>query len=223
MLSFTPRFVSFDCYGTLIHFGMAALARELFAARIPAGRMDRFLADFKAFRLDEVLGPFKPYREVIGDALARTARLHGIATDEHDLDALYRAIPTWGPHPDVVPALARIAQAIPVVGLTNSMADLIPPSIAAMQAPFHRVVTAEEAGAYKPRRQAFDYMLDTLGARPEEVVHCSSSHRYDLMTASDLRMGARVLVERGHEPPATGYATHTVNGIDGLARLLGLA
>ncbi|WP_062015004.1 haloacid dehalogenase type II [Aureimonas sp. AU4] len=222
MPTFTPRFVTFDCYGTLISFGMAALTRELFADRIPAGRMDRFVADFKAYRLDEVLGAFKPYREVIGDALARTARLHGIDTGETDLDTLYGAIPTWKPHVDVVPALARIAREIPVVGLTNSMIDLIPPSIKAMQAPFHRVVTAEEAGAYKPRCRAFEYMLDTLGAVPEEVMHCSSSHRYDLMTASDLRFGARVLVERDHEPAASGYATHKVDGIDGLAELLGL-
>jgi 2-haloacid dehalogenase len=222
MLDFTPKFVTFDCYGTLIDFGMSGLSRRLFAARVPAERMEAFVADFSALRLDEVLGAWKPYRDVIGDALARAAARHGFESTEGDLDALYGAIPTWTPHADVPAALARIAAKIPVVGLTNSMADLIPPSIAAMGAPFHRVVTAEEAGAYKPRMRPFEVMLDVLGARPEEVVHCSSSFRYDLMTARNMRMGARILVERGHEPRCEGYATHEVAGLDGLAALLGL-
>jgi 2-haloacid dehalogenase len=222
MLAFTPKFVTFDCYGTLIHFEMSALTRRLFADRLGGERLEAFIADFSAYRLDEVLGAWNPYRAVIGNALRRAAERSGIASRDEDLDTLYTAIPTWKPHPDVSPALRLIAGKIPLVGLTNSMDDLIPPSIAAMGAPFHRVITAEEAGTYKPRMQAFTYMLDALGVGPEEVVHCSSSFRYDLMTARDLRFGARVLVNRGHEPSASGYATHEVVDLGGLVDLLGL-
>ena len=34
-----PKYVTFDCYGTLTRFRMSELAREMFADRIPAERM----------------------------------------------------------------------------------------------------------------------------------------------------------------------------------------
>ncbi len=76
--------------------------------------------------------------------------------------------------------------------LSNSMKELIPHSVAKLGAPFHAAYTAEEAQAYKPRMQAFEYMFDQLGCGPEDVLHCSSSFRYDLMTAHDLRITNKV-------------------------------
>jgi 2-haloacid dehalogenase len=89
-------------------------------------------------------------------------------------------------------------------------------------APFAHVFTAQDAQAYKPRLQAFEYMLDQLGCAPEEIMHVSSSFRYDQMSARDLGMGARVWVKRGHEPRCEGYATHEIDDIGGLAGLVGL-
>lgn len=222
MAAFRPKFITFDCYGTLIYFEMATVARKLYADRVPPADMDAFIADFSSYRLDEVLGAFKPYAQVIANALIRTARAHGVEYRDSDGEAVYAAVPTWGPHPDVPEALARVAREFPIVALSNSMIDLIPPSIEKIGAPFHKVITAEETGTYKPLMQGFEVMLDMLGARPEEVMHCSSSFRYDLMTAHDLHFGARVYVNRGHEPSVPAYATHEIADIRGLPGLLGL-
>ena len=54
-MTFKPKFISFDCYGTLINFEMGPTARRLFADRVPAERMPAFLDSFRAYRLDEVL------------------------------------------------------------------------------------------------------------------------------------------------------------------------
>ena len=61
--------------------------------------------------------------------------------------ALYDAIPTWQPHPNVVEVLEAIAPHVPLVILSNSMVDLIPASVAHLKAKFHAVYTAEEARA----------------------------------------------------------------------------
>ncbi|GGE10335.1 hydrolase [Aureimonas endophytica] len=222
MAAFRPKFITFDCYGTLIYFEMAPVARRLYAGRVPAERMDAFIADFSSFRLDEVLGAWQPYKDVVANALIRSCKLHGIDYRDSDAEAVYAAVPTWGPHPDVVAPLTRVAREIPIVGLTNSMIDLIPPSIEKLEAPFHKVITAEETGAYKPRMRGFEYMLDVLGARPEEVMHCSSSFRYDLMTAHDMHFGARVFVNRRHEPSNPTYSTHEIADLGGLPGLVGL-
>ena len=113
-------------------------------------------------------------------------------------------MPTWQAHADVPGPVSRIAKDYPLVILSNSMVDLIPHSARNIGVPFHAVLTAEEAGAYKPLMRPFEYMLDQLGCAPEDMMHVSSSPRYDLMTAHDLGFGAQVLVDRGDEP-ATGH------------------
>ena len=60
-----PRFITFDCYGTLTHFQMAEMGREIFAGSVTAENMERVVKDFAAYRLDEVLGAWKPYVDVI--------------------------------------------------------------------------------------------------------------------------------------------------------------
>ena len=217
-----PKFITFDCYGTLINFEMTPAARRVYADRLPPGAMDGFCADFSAFRLDEVLGPWKPYSEVVHNAVERTCKLWKIAFDPAHAQRIFDEIPGWMPHPDVGAGLARVAREIPLVVLSNSMTDLIPHSVAKLGAPFHAAYTAQDAQAYKPRMQAFEYMFDMLGCGPADVMHCSSSFRYDLMTAHDMKIGQRVFVNRGNEPPNPYYGYREIKTIEGLPGLLGL-
>jgi 2-haloacid dehalogenase len=220
--SFRPKFITFDCYGTLIDFEMAPAARRVYGARLSPEAMDGFCRDFSAYRLDEILGAWKPYDQVIGNAVERTCRLWRVPFDPADAAAIYAEIPSWKPHADVPAGLAKIAGRIPLVILSNSMKDLLPHSVAKLGAPFHATYTAEEARAYKPRMQAFEYMFAQLGCAPEDVMHCSSSLRYDLMTARDLHIGRRVFVNRGYEPPCAEYGYREIRDIGQLPGLVGL-
>jgi 2-haloacid dehalogenase len=222
MASFTPKYITFDCYGTLTRFRMSEMAREMFADRIPADRMDDFVRDFGTYRLDEILGPWKPYRDVLVNAVMRTAKRWGITATEAEGEACYLAVPTWGPHPDVAAGLSKIADKIPLVILSNASNDQIHQNVAKLGAPFHRVYTAQMAQAYKPRMQAFEYMLDQLGCGAEHILHVSSSYRYDLMTAHDMRFGMRAFVNRGHEPLTPYYGAVEIPDIGGLPGLVGL-
>lgn len=111
---------------------------------------------------------------------------------------------------------------MPLVLLSNSMVDLIPASVAHLKAQFHEVITAEEAQAYKPRMQAFEYMFDRLGCGPGQMMHVSSSFRYDLMTATDLGFMARTFIDRNHEPAFDGYGVHRITDVRQLPGLIGL-
>lgn len=221
-MALKPKFITFDCYGTLIFFEMAPVAQRLYADRVAASDMTAFCADFSAYRLDEVLGAWRPYRDVVEGSLRRTCAKWKIAYRDSDADTVYAAVPTWGPHPDVVEPLKRVAAEIPLVILSNAMTDVIPHNVANLEAPFHAVYTAEEAQAYKPRMQAFEYMFDRLGCGPEDVMHVSSSFRYDLMTAHDMGITNKVFVNRGHEPANPYYGYHEIADIGGLPGLVGL-
>ncbi len=222
MSSLKPKYITFDCYGTLTHFRIDQAAREVFTGRVAGGEMQAFNRDFTSFRRDEVLGAWRPYKKVVCNSVRRTCRKWAVEYREADGDRIYEAIPTWGPHPDVSKPLSRIAKHYPLVILSNAANDQIYSNVEKLGAPFHAVYTAEQAQSYKPRMQAFEYMLDRLECRPEDLLHVSASLRYDLMTAHDMGIKHKVYVNRGYEPSTPYYDYHEVADIGGLAKLLGV-
>ncbi|GAA0485294.1 haloacid dehalogenase type II [Tatumella punctata] len=219
---FTPKFITFDCYGTLINFDMAGAARRCFADRVGADVMPAFISDFARFRLDGVLGAWKPYYEVVSNALQRSCHKWKAEWQPADSDFIYADCKTWTAHPDVPGGLQKIASEIPLVLLTNSMNDLIPHHVPRLGAPIYMTITAEETGAYKPAMRGFEYMLDKLGCGPDQILHVSSSLRYDLMTAHDLGITHKVFVNRGHEPGCPEYGYSEIQDISELPAIVGL-
>lgn len=222
MSHFRPKYVTFDCHGTLINFQMADAARDHFGHLLDEPRMAEFIRNFQAYRLDEVLRDWKPYAEVVHNALERTCERNNLPFDPDQAEEIYNRIPGWGPHADVPAGLAKVAQHIPLVILTNSMVAQIPHNVARLGAPFHAVLTAEEAGAYKPHLQAFEYMFDTLGCGPEDITHVSSSFRHDLMSAYDIGIKSKVWVNRGHEPANPFYEYAEIPDVTHLPGVFGL-
>jgi len=74
----------------------------------------------------------------------------------------------------------------------------------------------------KPRLQGLEYMSDKLGCKPEDVLHVSSSLRYDLMSADDLGIVNKVFVNRGHGPGNAAYRYTEIADIGGLPGVVGL-
>ena len=222
MAPFRPKYITFDCYGTLINFEMAEAARDLYGSQLDEARMQQFVRNFAAYRLDEILGDWKPYADVVHNSIERTCRANGIKFRPEDAKAIYERVPSWGPHRDVPAGLAKVAKEIPLVILSNAMNSQIMSNVEKLGAPFHAVYTAEQANAYKPRFKAFEYMFDMLGCGPEDILHCSSSFRYDLMSAHDLGIKNKVWVNRGHEPANPYYGYVEISDISGLAAVVGL-
>src|SRR6266700_4054093 len=222
MSCFRPKYVTFDCYGTLTNFEMAEAARDLYSSLLPEAAMAEFIRIFAAYRIDEILGDWKPYADVIRNALARSCKKTGVAFEDEHAEMIYRRVPTWGPHPDVPAGLAKVATEIPLIILSNAMTAQIHSNVDKLGAPFHAVYTAEQAQAYKPRMRAFEYMFDMLGCGPDDVTHCSSSFRYDLMTAHDLGITNKVWVNRRHEPANPYYGYVEIKDISGLPDVFGL-
>ncbi|MDP3342472.1 haloacid dehalogenase type II [Frigidibacter sp.] len=222
MAPFRPKYVTFDCYGTLTHFDMAGAARRIYGETLDEPAMQKFIKNFSAYRLDEILGAWKPYADVVSNALERTCKLNGVPFRAEDALQIYNEVPTWGPHPDVPAGLAKVAKEIPLVILSNAMNSQIMSNVEKLGAPFYKVITAEETGTYKPQMNGFEYMLDALGCGPEDITHVSSSFRYDLMTAHDLGITSKVWVNRKHEPANPYYGYTEIADIGGLPGVFGL-
>jgi len=222
MIEFEPKYITFDCYGTLTRFRMAEMTRELYGHILKADDLEKLVAFYAGYRRDEVLGAWKPYRDVVVNALRRACARMNVEFNEAGAQKIYEAVPTWGPHPDVPEGLSRLAKKYKLVILSNASNDQIQSNVDKLGAPFHAVFTAEQAQSYKPRMPGFEYMFDKLGCNPEDVLHVSSSLRYDLMTVHDMGVKHKAFINRGHEPSTPYYQYYEVKGIPELAAELGL-
>jgi 2-haloacid dehalogenase len=223
MFDVKPKFVSFDMNGTLIHFRINDTIRRVLGDRLPAELADEFLRVGNEYRIDECMGEWKPFREVLAQALQRTCHRFGVEYRDGDGNAVYAEIPTWGPYPGVTEALRRLAQAYALVIITNTDDVHAPRLVENLRAPFEVVITAEQMGVYKPRLRAFEYMLDQLAVAPEEIVHVSSSPKYDLRPAADAGIPHTVYLDRGFERDQPWLGYERITHVDDLPALLGLS
>ena len=153
-----PRYVTFDCYDTLVEFPIDVVTRRILGPRADRIDADAFLADFAARRYQTTtFGPYRPYRDVLRETLARAMQAYGLPYRDEDGDALLAAVPTWGPYPDVPPALERLRTRCKLAIITNSDDDLMASNVRNIGLPFDHVITAEQARAYKPSPAIFAY------------------------------------------------------------------
>jgi 2-haloacid dehalogenase len=218
-----PTWITFDCYDTLVEFAIDRVTREILGARADALNIDEFLAAFEALRYrTTTFGPYRPYRDVLRETLAQSMLEYGLPYQDADGDALLAAVPTWGPFPDVPPALERLRQHCKLAIITNSDDDLMAQNVANIGVPIDRVITAQQARAYKPSPVIFDYALRALGCQPDDILHVAQGFEYDIEPAHALGW-KRVWINRYGKSGDPAYGPYDeLPDLSGLPALLGL-
>jgi 2-haloacid dehalogenase len=212
----TPRWASFDCYGTLVNWN-AGISAEL----------DRLLGDGSALleRFHEVEPrvqrerPEASYRDVMASVLAELAAERGTELPDEERDALGRSLPGWPVFPEAPDALAEArSRGWRLAVLTNSDRDLIEASVEAIGVPFDSFVVASEIGSYKPAHGHWRTFYETTGADRTRHVHVAQSHFHDIAPAHELGLASVWINRLGerHEPAPT----REMRGLNGLADVL---
>ena len=202
-----PQFITFDCYGTLVNFDLTAATLRVLGARKDHIDLKRFLDDFEAIRFQQVLGPYRPYREVLCRSLEEVMTRFGLVYRPADGDEIVRAVPTFGPFPDVPDALQRLRARFKLVIISNTEDDLIAQNVRNIGVPFDHVITAEQARGYKPLHGIFHYALEVLGCGPEDILHVAQGFEYDIMPAHELGW-SRVWINRYGQPGDQVYGPY---------------
>ncbi len=161
--------------------------------------MAQFVKNFAAYRLDEILGDWKPYDEWIHNSVERTCKKNGVAFGPRMRWRSTTGCPP-GPASGCTRGAGQGGEGDPARHPLQCHGCADPFQRRQARRAFPRGLYGAAGQAYKPRFQAFEYMFDMLGCGPEDVLHCSSSFRYDLMSAYDLGIKNKVWVNRGHEP-----------------------
>ena len=170
-----------------------------------------------------MLGDWQPYDVVLKNAVRRLCRKWKLQYLDAEAQRYYDAVPTWGPHDDVPAGLAKVAKRDPAGDPVQRHGRARSRRTSPCSA--RRSTASTRRSRRRPTSRgckAFEYMLDSLGCNPEDVLHVSSSLRYDLMSADDMGIVNKVFVNRGHGPGNPAYRYVEIKDIGGLPGVVGL-
>lgn len=213
--------ITFDCYGTLVDWEQGISAAFLVAAAQDGVQLERndILATYAQVEPAIQRGEFQPYRDVLVEAAAETARRLGWQLDRRRARFLPASLPDWHPFPDTNPVLARLAGDGAVLGiLSNVDDDLLAATRRHLQVEFTILVTAQEVRSYKPALGHFHRAREIVGRR--RWLHVAQSHFHDIEPASGLGIPS-VWVNRKREAPSgAARPSAEVTDLDGLLEWL---
>lgn len=196
-----PTWLTLDCYGTLIQWdeGLVAAVQTILAKH--AGRRVDPQAlvevyDRHEHRLEQT-PPHTSFRTIAGEALRLAMKDLGLAATDADLEILTTSISRMPPFPEVVGALGALkAMGFKLCIISNTDDDIIAGNVAQLGGHIDRVITAQQARAYKPSRTIFAHAHRQLGVTKDDVCHICASPHIDLAAARDL--GFRCIwIDRG--------------------------
>jgi 2-haloacid dehalogenase len=209
--------LTFDCYGTLIDWetGILAALRPWAAAHRVTADDEQLLAAFaRAESRREVAEPTAPYPRILAGVLEDLAGEVGADASPQEAAAFGGSVKDWPAFPDSAEALAYLQQHYKLVIVSNVDRASFRHSNARLGVTFDAVITAEDAGDYKPAPNHFQLALARLadmGVPKDRVLHVAQSLYHDHVPAKRLGL-ATVWVDRRSDRGATGGATPPATG-----------
>jgi len=205
--------LTFDCYGTLIDWetGLAEAFRPVLAAHGVAAEDEDLLARYARYEADAEAGPYRSYREVVGGSLQGVAAELGFTPSGEEVAAFAAAVADWPAFPDSADGLAQLKRRFRLGVITNCDDDLFAASNRKLGVEFDWVVTAQQAGAYKPDERPFHTAFERIDVPRERILHVAQSLFHDHVTAKRLGMTTVWIDRRGPQagPGATPVAAAT--------------
>ncbi len=184
----SERWATFDCYGTLIDWmgGIRATLSSLW----PDADVDALLRRYH--RIEPAVQAREPmsYRRVMAEVLWRVAAAERLVVPDGRADAMGESLPDWPVFPEVPDALRALRErGWRLAILSNTDADLLDISLAAIGVDPDARVVASDIGSYKPAPGHWEAFFERTGAVREAHVHVAASLFHDVEPAA--RLGLR--------------------------------
>jgi len=173
------RWVTFDCYGTLIDWngGIRATLARIFGDE----RADELLHRYHELEPELERDGELSYREVMTEAMRRLGAPAG------EEGSLADSLPEWRPFPEVPAALEEARRrGWRLAILSNSDRDLIEASKRLLGVSFDETVVAGEIHSYKPAHGHWHEFSARTAADPARHVHVAASLFHDVAPATEL-------------------------------------
>jgi 2-haloacid dehalogenase len=213
LLDFTRfEILTFDCYGTLINWeeGILRCLHRVLAAHgkdTDDATILRFYGDFEA-RAEHA--EYRRYREVLQSVVRQFGEQLGFAATDQEASSMPESLKDWNPWPDTVAALRQLQSRFRLAIVSNVDDDLFAATQPKLGVQFDQIITAQQAGAYKPSLKIFDLALRRVGGPAHRVLHVGQSVYHDVLPAQSLGL-ATVWVNR----PSARSGVGAVKAVEG--------
>jgi 2-haloacid dehalogenase len=209
------RWMTFDCYGTLLDW-QSAFRRIL--QPVADGRIEALVEAFHAVEPEvERDLPSATYKAILREGITRAGVRAGVHADGDRLVAGWHTIEAFPDTPAALEALKRQGWKLGI--LTNCDDDLFESTRAALGVEIDLVVTAEAVHGYKPALGHFERFEALTGVERRNWVHAAVSWWHDMVPARELGL-RRVWVDRedsGHDPSIVTARVTDMAGLVGVA------
>jgi 2-haloacid dehalogenase len=194
--------LTFDCYGTLIDWetGLLAALRPVLDAHGVDVDDEAALEAFGRHEAEHEGGEYLGYREVLAGSLRGLAAEHGVTPTDEELARFAESVGDWPAFPDSPDALRRLARRFRLGVITNCDDDLFARSNERLGVDFDWVVTAQQAGGYKPGMRPFELAFATIDVPRERILHVAQSLFHDHATAKRIGMTTVWINRRAGRP-----------------------
>ena len=190
------KFLSFDCYGTLIDWESgiwnAFQPVILFNNRNDLTR-EKVLRNFALLESEQQKQtPSMLYSEILFNVHKKFTEENELkSTDEIDKN-FGSSVPFWPAFADSADALRILKSKFKLVILSNVNVAGFTSSNRWLGVEFDEIYTAEHVGSYKPNPSNFEYMFDNLkkahDAEKKDILHVAQSLFHDHVPAKDFGM-----------------------------------
>jgi 2-haloacid dehalogenase len=223
MITSAPRAITFDCYGTLIDWEgeiSTFFSRVLSAAHVEAVDVPALQRHWEDLQF-AAIAHYRPYREILHDTMGQAFTDFGLPYREADLIAFADSMGTWQPFPDTRASLAELQRlGIQVVLITNTDDRIIAETVQHLGIVPDDIVTAQQAGAYKPAHQGFRLARHRLGLDIADIWHAGFGFKYDIVPATELGYTTVWVNRQGEARPSAVKETFLVGDMATLVYLI---
>jgi 2-haloalkanoic acid dehalogenase type II len=218
-----PKAITFDCYGTLIDWERAI--QQFFAESLNSkgfGDVDPLMlqAEWEEIQFLYIQEHYRPYRQVLRDTLRMAFDNYQIPTNDEECDTFANSMGSWKPFPDTRDAILELQKLVKVVLITNSDDTIIAETERTIGVKFDDIITAEQAGAYKPSHKGFHLARERLGLDVSEIWHAGFGFKYDIVPATELGYTTVWVNRQGEVRPVNVKETFLVGDMRTLAYLV---
>jgi 2-haloacid dehalogenase len=208
MLDLSPfKVLTFDCYGTLIDWesGIFSALRPILQVHNKEISDSVLLEMYSALEAASEEGEFLRYRDVLQSVVRGFGKRLGFSPSNDEVRSLPESLATWRPFPDTVEALRKLKTRHQLAVISNIDDDLFASTAPKLGIAFDQVITAQQAGCYKPCMKIFELAEDRIGVSREQWLHVGQSIYHDVIPAQSLGI-ATVWVNRTSPRPGAGAA-----------------
>jgi 2-haloacid dehalogenase len=176
------RFVTLDCYGTLIDWESGVFEAFEKEAKRDGFTVDRdeLIPRFIEIQRDIQRGSYELYAEVLRRAAVRVAGELGWELEPSRSNFLPDSVPRWTPFRETNAQLERFAKKYETGILSNIDDKLLGATRRHFRTDFDLVVTAQQVRSYKPDPAHFKECARRIEDRKKRWVHIASGYPTDV-------------------------------------------